>query len=372
MRYVLGIDGGGSKVVCLAADQTGRLLGYGRGGGVNTYYVPQDMAEEALQQAIEQALETSGLKGEQITVACMSAPMRPSAVDKVMEARGIPHLVRAAEGSTSRWAARYWVDGHVGATVDGGTGSLARGWSKDGREAGSGGWGVTLGDEGSGFWISKKAAIAVLWAYDGRAEPTLLTDIFLDHLGLSNPSELPSVMESDTPYYVDPSQPAEIDFLVDSGRVYDPEQAPEGGIFLQPLKRRRRLRRDEVASLCPLVVEAAQRGDAIAQNILEEAGGELARLALAVIKRLDMTDQDFVVVPFGGVFKSGEWVLRPFTEALHAQAKRARVEQSPFEPEVGAVLLALEEMGVALEGEVLKAIEESAAGFPACRTNSRK
>jgi N-acetylglucosamine kinase-like BadF-type ATPase len=368
--YVLGIDGGGSKTDCLAADETGRLLGYGCGGGVNTYYVPQPMAEAGLRQAIEQALAGAGLEGRQIAAACMSAPMRPSAVDRVMQECGIAHLERAAEGATSRWAARFWVEGHVGVTVDSGTGSLARGWSRDGREVGAGGWGPTLGDEGSGLWISKKAVIAVLQAYDGRLSPTLLTDAIVKHLGLSEPSELATVIGSDIPQYAGSDEGSDVDFLVDSGRVFDEKAAPEGGILFQKVERRHRMRRDEVASLCPVVVAAAQQGDLAAQGILREGGIELARLALAVIHGLEMVDEDIIVVPFGGVFRSGQWVMQPFLEALRAGAPRAKVQQAPFEPVVGAVLLALQGIGVVLHEDVLAAIAESSAAFPPCRAST--
>ena len=66
MRYVLGIDGGGSKTACLAADEMGKLLGYGRGGPVNTNYVLRQEAVDSLKCAINTALEEAGLRGDQI------------------------------------------------------------------------------------------------------------------------------------------------------------------------------------------------------------------------------------------------------------------------------------------------------------------
>jgi hypothetical protein len=53
--------------------------------------------------------------------------------------------------------------------------------SRDGREAGAGGWGATLGDEGSGYWISLQAMTAVLQAHDGRIQDTALSDAVLKH-----------------------------------------------------------------------------------------------------------------------------------------------------------------------------------------------
>jgi hypothetical protein len=38
-----------------------------------------------------------------------------------------------------------------------------------------------------------------------------------------------------------------------------------------------------------------------------------------------------------------------------------------FEPVVGAALLALSEIGVVVDDPVISAVEQSAAGFPACQ-----
>lgn len=377
MRYVLGVDGGGSKVVCLAADERGRLLGYGRGGPVNTNYVLRQEAMDSLKYAINTALKEAGLRGEKIEALCISAPMGPDTVGKVMEECGIRHVIRAAEGETARWAARFWIDGHIGVTVDGGTGSLARGWARDGREVGSGGWGATLGDEGSGYWIGMKAMIAVLQAYDGRIEETMLTEAVLRHLGLSAVHEIPYRVHGGL-MINEKTTEGQVRFMIDSGHIInrsvtkraEPHQemaSSEGGLFFRQMPHIEPLKRHEVASLCPVVVRVARQGDWKALEILEEAGRELGRLGVAVIKRLGMEKDEFAVVPFGGVFKAGELVLRSFKKTIYAVAPKARVVRSRFEPEVGAVLLALNDIGVIIDDQIIDAIERSSVNFPSCR-----
>ncbi len=71
------------------------------------------------------------------------------------------------------------------------------------------------------------------------------------------------------------------------------------------------------------------------------------------------------MVPFGGVFRIGEPVLGSFRETILAAAPRALVVQPRFEPVVGAVLLALHEIGAEIDAAVLAAIEGSAGAFPA-------
>lgn len=369
MRYVLGVDGGGFKTACLAADEKGRLLGYGRGGPVNTNYALRQEAEESLKCAIKAALKEAGLRGEQIETLCMSAPMAPDAVEKVTEACGIRHVTRAAEGESPRRAARFWIDAHISVTVDAGTGSMARGWSRDGREAGAGGWGATLGDEGSGYWISMKAMIAVLQAYDGRIEETMLTKPVLEHFGMSDVLDM--VFQASQGFVRATDADQQVGVAPDSGaECSDAGEPSVGGVFFRkhPAKRGP-LTRYEVASLCPVVAKVAQQGDWKAIEILKEAGHELGRLGVAIIKRLSIGKGEFAVVPFGGVFRAGELVLHSFRETILAGAPCAKVVEPKFEPMVGAVLLALDDIGMPINDQIIGAIERSSINFPACRVH---
>ena len=59
-----------------------------------------------------------------------------------------------------------------GVVVISGTGSIAYGVSHHGVAARAGGWGPTLGDEGSGYWIGRRALAAVMRDADGRGPRT--------------------------------------------------------------------------------------------------------------------------------------------------------------------------------------------------------
>jgi len=361
MHYVLGVDGGGSKTACLVADETGQLLGYGHGGPVNTNYVLRQEAVASLKRAIESALESAQLRGEQIETLCMSAPMAPDAVEEVALELGIRQISRAAEGETPRWAARFWIDAHIGVTVDAGTGSIARGWTRDGRQAGAGGWGATLGDEGSGYWISLQAMTSVLQAYDGRIEETLLTDVVLKHFGMSGVLDMVFQVSQGL---VRATAAAQFGILPDSGSEGSSTGgASVGGVFFHERAHNEPLARHQVATLCPVVVDVARQGDWRAVEILNEAGLELGRLAAAIISRLGMEEDEFVVVPFGGVFRAGELVLRSFEKTVTALAPHARIVKPRFEPVVGAVLLALSEIGVVMDDQVIRAIEQTSTRF---------
>ncbi len=61
MRYYLGLDAGGTKTFCLAGDETGRVLGFGRAGTGNYEGFGVDPARGEITKAVNGALETAGL-----------------------------------------------------------------------------------------------------------------------------------------------------------------------------------------------------------------------------------------------------------------------------------------------------------------------
>ncbi|KAA0228410.1 tetratricopeptide repeat protein, partial [bacterium] len=72
-----------------------------------------------------------------------------------------------------------------GVMVISGTGSIAYGFTPDGRSARAGGYGQWLGDEGSGFTIAHRGLIAVMRAADGREPPTAIRERVLSQLSIA-------------------------------------------------------------------------------------------------------------------------------------------------------------------------------------------
>jgi N-acetylglucosamine kinase-like BadF-type ATPase len=228
--------------------------------------------------------------------------------------------------------------------------------------AGAGGWGATLGDEGSGYWISIQAMVAVLQAHDGRIGETMLTRAVLAHFGMSDVLDMVFQVSQGL---VRSANEGQVRLAPDSGAAgSDAEGETVGGLFFRE-HAERSLRRHEVATLCSVVAEVARRGDWKAVEICRQAGHELGRLGAAIIRRLAMEEEEFVVVPFGGVFKAGALVLGSFRDTILATAPRARVVVPRFEPVVGAVLLALDGIGIEIDTQIIAAVEQSAAGLSA-------
>ena len=103
----------------------------------------------------------------------------------------------------------------------------------------------------------------------------------------------------------------------------------------------RGLHRYAIASIAPVVQRAADRGDAVAGEIIERAAAELAAAASSVITRLGMRGDSFPTVLSGGVFRGLPSLIGKVALRIAEIAPRSDVLQLTIEPAVGAVTLAL-------------------------------
>jgi len=188
-----------------------------------------------------------------------------------------------------------------GVVVISGTGSIAYGVSHHGVAARAGGWGPTLGDEGSGYWIGRLALAAVMRDVDGRGPQTDLTRLVLRHFSLPKPEAL--VAE----------------------------------IYHQPQGRR------AIASLGTVVDGARDAGDPVAIDIMSHAADELALAAASVISRLEMRGEQFPILLAGGMLRESLWLSAEVRRRMAEVAPRAVVEPLTHEPAIGAVRLAIAE-----------------------------
>jgi N-acetylglucosamine kinase len=298
--HVLGIDAGGTKTVCLLADDSGAVLGEARGPGANLQSVGELEVEKVLYQVMEAAI------GDH--------PGRPAAIclgiagvdreDDAAVVRGI--MRRISPGSTALVvndalvALVAGVGSAPGIVIVAGTGSIAYGRDAGGMAARSGGWGHVLGDEGSGYWIGRRALAAVVREVDGRGPRTRLTEDVLAHFGVPDAAGLVQV-------------------------VYN-----------------REVPRANVATLGPIVAKAREGGDAVAADILDGAADELALAARSVVIRLSMRGDAFPVILAGGMFKVVPWLVDALRQRLIEIAPQASVRRLEAEPALGAVQLALQ------------------------------
>ena len=319
--YVLGVDGGGTKTTCLLVDDQDLPRGFAprglsRGlaprlhtcartqtGPSNRYAVGDEAANAALRQAITDALAQAAVAADRVSAICLGM----AGVDRPGDAAAVERVVRdllpAAQVLIHNDAVIALAGGVgrlYGVVLIAGTGAIAYGVNAQGQSRRASGWGHLLGDEGSGYDVGISALRAILRAHDGRGPATALRELVLSHWHLAQPDDL-------------------------IGLVYAPD-----------FPRRR------IASLLPLVEQAAAAGDAVACDLLTSAGRELGLAATAVIRGLGMQDEQFEIVLAGGAFNTRVGLRPEVVRTIATVAPRATTIDPRHEPAMGAALLALE------------------------------
>jgi len=300
--FVLGIDAGGTKTVCLLADGEGRVRASARGPGANLQALGELEVEKVLHDVMDSVLadETSAPAAICLGIAGVDRPDDNAIIRGIMRRIGYKAPVLVVNDALAALVAGVG-DDHAGIVLIAGTGSICYGRDQKGRAARSGGWGYILGDEGSGWWIGRETLSAVMRAHDGRGPATTLTGGVLQHFGFTHVTDL--VQEV---YYRDP-------------------------------------RRRAVAGLSGVVQAAAEAGDVVARQILSAAADELVLAVRSVATRLEMRGQQFPLILSGSLFRVVPTLFSEVAVRLPEVAPRSQPKVLDVEPATGAVRLALAE-----------------------------
>jgi N-acetylglucosamine kinase-like BadF-type ATPase len=301
MFHVIGIDAGGTKTVCLLADQEGTVISRAKGPGANLQAVGELQVEKVLHEVMEEAIGAREIVPAAICLGIAGVDRHDdrAVIRGIMKRIGLK--ARVVIVNDALVALEAGVPGEPGVVIISGTGSIAYGRNAAGEAARSGGWGHVLGDEGSGYWIGRAALRAVLGAADHRAPETLLTPMLLEHFNVSQPQAL-------------------------LHEVYHHNAKPAA-----------------IGALAGCVQRAFGEGDQAAAAILRGAANELEGAALSVARRLALLDQPFTFILSGGIFRAVPWLAQELDRRLTAAASRSATRLLDREPAEGAVTLAIQE-----------------------------
>ena len=180
-----------------------------------------------------------------------------------------------------------------GIAVNAGTGSSVTGRNGHRIEK-AGGWGHILGDAGGAYFVSIRALRSVLREYDLRRGERQFAANILHTLGLNN-----------------------FDELVRWAQTAD---------------------KMEIASLAPVVFEAARKSDEAAWQIVAAGVSALVDFTTAVALRLHLDAPEVRLM--GGLFEYQKFYGVAFATALKEKIPAAKVGPSESSPEVGAAWLA--------------------------------
>lgn len=315
---LLAVDGGGTKCLAVLVDRSRQEVGTGRSGSCNYQGIGEEAAARELAAAIRQAMEDASERNGLAHMLAAASDGKPewdvecavfgiAGLDTEHDRQVISDMVRVVLQQLRIHVRHLIVEndgfaallgatgGKPGILVIAGTGSIAFGVNEAQETARAGGWGHRVGDEGSGYWIGKQAIMAVLKAADGRGETTVLKELILPYAGLQQVDEL-------------------------FNWTYSPHYSV-----------------DKVGELSPLVSQAADAGDRVAEAILQSAGEELFQAARAVIDHLQMTSKPFQMILQGGVLQNDERVRKIVVERVSGYASRVMIEEAQNDPIYGVI-----------------------------------
>ena len=296
MRYVVGIDAGGTKTVGLLADEAGVVVAEARGSGANLQTDGELKVEKVFDEIMETLSSHHPVSAVCLGIAGVDRPHDESVIRSILRRLGHRETARVVNDGAIALVAG--APGRVGVVVLAGTGSICYGADHSGRTARAGGYGFLLADEGSGYWLGHQSLRAAVRAADGRGPETRLQGLIFGALGVGSVAELiPRVYEKGLPKY-------------------------------------------RIAALASLVQAAYDQGDAVAATLIDGAGHELALAAQSVARQLQLGGEPYPVVLAGGVFKGCPSVVDSLTRQLELPA--ARPTLLTVEPARGAVALALD------------------------------
>jgi len=171
LRFVIGVDGGGSGTRARLATRSGAVIGNGDAGpsalgqGIET-------ALANVRHAISLAFVNAGVPVPAPAACALGLGLAGAHLPARCEAfvRAAPRFGRLVLDTDAYTALLGAHRGQPGAIVAAGTGSIGEALCRDGRRLFVSGWGFPVGDEGSGAWLGLRAMREAQRALDGRAQ----------------------------------------------------------------------------------------------------------------------------------------------------------------------------------------------------------
>jgi len=303
MSFIIaGVDGGGTKTKVTVADAQGQELGSATGAGSAARPGQTTHAAEVIAQTLAEALAACERPGEVPRVLCAGLagagrePERQAVREALVRLGVADHVIVEPDATVA--LEDGFGDG-AGILLVSGTGSSCFGRSHTGAFGRCGGWGLNIGDEGSGAWIGRRALSIVAAAADGREPETALLPAVLTALELESS-----------------------DGLVLWAAHADPAA---------------------LAKLASTVITVAATGDLRAGTLLAMAAEELVTHVRALARQLFNDERAAIPVALaGGLMERGSFLRKLVENRLKNAVPGAVVRAEPVIPVRGALRLALQ------------------------------
>jgi N-acetylglucosamine kinase-like BadF-type ATPase len=320
MKYVLGLDQGATKTYAATADLQGNILGSGISGGGYHTITGMEYATSQMEAAAAAAYTAAGLHN--VVLAGLGAgltgvdfPYEYILLEKALfrtfacKTKVVNDCIIALRSNTGKTNSMI---------ICAGSGLNIALWAEDGREFI---FGYHIDDSWQGGFAIGRYALRMVFEADIHMQPpTILTDRILAYFGIAN-----------------------VEILM--------EHWFKGKIDSDKLKH-----------LALLVDSCVAENDQVAIGVQRYFASGCVRYALAGMRNYGMLDKEVQVYLSGSIFKSAASFLRDeITLLIHQENPYAVVIDSKYEPVVGGVILALEDvLGGSLPEKTLQNIYTSA------------
>ncbi len=303
-KYLIGLDGGGTKTKCVVTDFQFNKLYECVGGASNFLIIGTEIVSETIFSLIKESVDNLKINYDEISAVLIGTTGAGRIEDanklkndftEFTKSKGIE--LKFFVESDARIALEGAFSGKPGSLLIAGTGSIIFGKDKSGNIYRVGGFGKLIGDEGSGLVIGRKGLQAVSKFFDGRIDKTLLADFLKNEFNISDGASLISAIYRNN---------------------------------------------FDIASFAPNVIQAAQQNDFEALKICEDETDELILHVKAMYNLLNERIMKLSLV--GGIISTDNFYSNLFKKKLNEQLPFVEIVNPENPPEIGAVILAKEKI----------------------------
>ncbi len=299
--WYAGWDGGGTKTEVCVLNDAGEIMTGESFGPLN----PNGSSREQVMRTIHDAMDwmktlPGGLDAcGRLVVGSAGINNRDTAVmlkEGIREAGWRKDYLLTGDQDIALYGA---VSG-TGAILIAGTGAICCGRTPEGKKFRVGGNGHLIDDEGSGYAIGRDILAAVIRAFDGRIEPTVLGGMVTETLKVP-PDDIQGIITW----------------------LYSPKTGKK-----------------EIASLARLLPDALRQHDAAAFRIAGKAAEELSALVIAGWKKNGMTEGELAMA--GSILQKVPAIRNLVEAQIHAYFPNIQMISPRHSPAFGAASMARE------------------------------